>query len=57
MEKLLIPWNVKVIEQSAFEKCTGLSQVTVQDGVTHIAEKDLQTVQILRRSSCQKQSE
>lgn len=39
VEKLLIPWNVKVIEQSAFEKCTGLSQVTVQDGVTHIAEK------------------
>ena len=39
MQTLLIPWNVKVIEQSAFEKCTGLKAVAVQDGVTHIAEK------------------
>lgn len=38
LKKLMIPWNVKVIEREAFAKCTGLGQAVLQDGVTHIAE-------------------
>lgn len=49
LKELLIPWNVKVIEQSAFENCTNLIQITIQDGVTHIAEKAFAGCQSLQK--------
>lgn len=49
LKKLMIPWNVMVIEREAFLNCTGLEQVVLQEGVTHIGERVFADCKSLKR--------